>query len=178
MINVKKSTLFFEQLKGKRDPTVQDLLNAARATGNIAEITDVILSYAKGMGIDVTSELNELTQNREKAMQDKAVQETVESLAEKSGALVTETDKAKRRELIKECEDTIKQLNDITALSPGKNIGTPFNELLQTQFPPDTWFVENLIGPGLTVLTGASKVGKSWIALQLATALDQGGYFL
>jgi RecA-family ATPase len=38
--------------------------------------------------------------------------------------------------------------------------------------------VEGLITTGLSVLTGASKIGKSWAALQLVTALDQGGFFL
>jgi hypothetical protein len=38
--------------------------------------------------------------------------------------------------------------------------------------------VEGLITAGLSVLTGASKIGKSWAALQLVTALDQGGFFL
>ena len=75
-------------------------------------------------------------------------------------------------------EDTVKKLTDITAVRPHKTIGMLFSELLKKQFPPDTWFIDNLIGPGLTVLTGASKVGKSWAALSLATALDQGGYFM
>jgi len=75
-------------------------------------------------------------------------------------------------------EDTVKKLTSIITARPHKNIGTLISELLITPFPPDTWFVENLIGPGLTVLTGAAKVGKSWTALSLATALDQGGYFM
>jgi len=75
-------------------------------------------------------------------------------------------------------EDTVKRLNDITAVSYHKHIGISFRELLKEQFPPDKWFIENLISPGLTVLTGASKIGKSWAALSLVTALDQGGHFM
>jgi hypothetical protein len=56
--------------------------------------------------------------------------------------------------------------------------GILFSDLLKKQFPPEDWLVEGLITTGLTVLTGASKIGKSWAALQLVTALDQGGYFL
>jgi hypothetical protein len=176
MINVEKSKQFFEQLRGNGNPTAQEIRNAIAATGDVTEITTVISSYAKGMGIDVKSELNELTQARETAMQEKAVYETAVSLAEKSEALVAETDKKKQWELIKGlCEDTINQLTDII---PHKNIGIPFSELLKKQFPQEPWFVDNLIGPGLTVLTGASKVGKSWAALSLATALDQGSLFM
>jgi hypothetical protein len=53
--------------------------------------------------------------------------------------------------------------------------GILFSDLLKKQFPPENWFVKGLIMPGLTVLTGAAKIGKSWAALQLVTALDQGG---
>jgi len=179
MINFEKLRLFFEQLRGNGNPTAKDIRNAASATGDITEITTAISSYAAGMGIDIASELNELTQARETAKQEKAIQETALSLAEKSGALIAETDKEKQRDLINGlCEETIKKLNDITAAGAHKNIGMPFSELIKTQFPPETWFVENLIGSGLTILTGASKVGKSWTALSLITALDQGGYFM
>jgi replicative DNA helicase len=56
--------------------------------------------------------------------------------------------------------------------------GILFSELIKKQFPSEDWLVDGLITTGLTVLTGASKIGKSWTALQLVTALDQGGYFL
>ena len=75
-------------------------------------------------------------------------------------------------------DDAVKKLTKITAKKPHKNTGILFSELLKTQFPPDTWFVENLIGSGLTVLAGASKVGKSWAALSLVTALDQGSLYM
>ncbi|GHV79150.1 hypothetical protein AGMMS49944_09410 [Spirochaetia bacterium] len=61
-------------------------------------------------------------------------------------------------------------------VSPDKGIS--FADLLKVQFPPDTWIVDRLIATGLTVITGASKIGKSWLCLQLTAALDQGGYFL
>ena len=75
-------------------------------------------------------------------------------------------------------ENAIKKLSEITTAEAQKERGILFSDLLKKQFPPDTWFIENLIGPGLTVLTGASKIGKSWTALQLLTALDQGGCFM
>jgi replicative DNA helicase len=51
-------------------------------------------------------------------------------------------------------------------------------ELLNTVYPPVDWFVGDLITKGLTVFTGDPKIGKSWAALQLAAAIDQGGYFM
>jgi hypothetical protein len=56
--------------------------------------------------------------------------------------------------------------------------GILFSDLLKKRFPPEDFLVEGLITTGLTVLTGASKIGKSWAALQLVTALDRGGCFL
>jgi hypothetical protein len=53
--------------------------------------------------------------------------------------------------------------------------GILFSDLLKKRFPPEDWLVEGLITTGLSVLTGASKIGKSWAALQLVTALDRGG---
>jgi hypothetical protein len=70
-------------------------------------------------------------------------------------------------------------LETITAIAHnGEDNGLLFQELLARQFPPDDWLVDGLIATGLTVLTGASKIGKSWTALQLVAALDQGGFFL
>lgn len=56
--------------------------------------------------------------------------------------------------------------------------GILFNDLIKKEFPPENWLIDGLLTTGLTVLTGASKIGKSWTALQLVTALDQGGCFL
>ena len=75
-------------------------------------------------------------------------------------------------------EDTAKKLSGLTVAASKTDMGILFSDLLQAQFPPESWYVENLIGQGLSVLTGASKIGKSWTALQLVTALDQGGYFM
>ncbi|MCL2174584.1 MAG: AAA family ATPase [Treponema sp.] len=56
--------------------------------------------------------------------------------------------------------------------------GILFKDLIKKEFPPDNFIIEKLITTGLTVLTGASKIGKSWTAMQAITALDQGTYFL
>jgi hypothetical protein len=51
-------------------------------------------------------------------------------------------------------------------------------ELLDADFPEPTWTVPELIPVGLVSLAGRPKIGKSWMALQLAIAVASGGYFL
>jgi hypothetical protein len=70
------------------------------------------------------------------------------------------------------------ELETVTGNGAAIEGGILFSDLLKKQFPPEEWLVEGLVTTGLSVLTGASKIGKSWAALQLVTALDQGGCFL
>ena len=51
-------------------------------------------------------------------------------------------------------------------------------ELLTTQFQRPPFVVDGLLLPGLTMLGGRPKIGKSWLALQLAQAVGTGGDFL
>lgn len=51
-------------------------------------------------------------------------------------------------------------------------------DLIATNFPEPKWIVPGLIPFGLSVLGGRPKVGKSWLALQLALAVGTGGYAL
>ena len=52
------------------------------------------------------------------------------------------------------------------------------DELLTREWPDPPWLVEGLLPVGMTVLAGRSKVGKSWLCLQLAQAVATGGAFL
>lgn len=47
--------------------------------------------------------------------------------------------------------------------------------LFGTEFPPPTWIVPDLLTTGLTILAGAPKLGKSWLALGLGVAVGSGG---
>ena len=47
-------------------------------------------------------------------------------------------------------------------------------ELMELDFPPPEWLIEGLLPEGLTVLSGAPKIGKSWLSLQLALAVTTG----
>ncbi len=47
--------------------------------------------------------------------------------------------------------------------------------ILSTEYPPIDWIVPDYLAPGLTFLVGKPKVGKSWLALQLALSVLTGG---
>lgn len=51
-------------------------------------------------------------------------------------------------------------------------------ELLAAEFPDPVWLVPGFIPVGLVVLAGRPKLGKSWMALQLAGAVSSGGKFM
>lgn len=66
------------------------------------------------------------------------------------------------------------------APSPRKAHRSEFtaDELWDMEFPPVSWIVPDYITPGLTLLVGAPKLGKSWLALDICNAVAQGGYTL
>ena len=41
-------------------------------------------------------------------------------------------------------------------------------ELMEKEFPPRVELIEGMLGPGLYILAGAPKIGKSWLVLQIA----------
>jgi RecA-family ATPase len=60
---------------------------------------------------------------------------------------------------------------------PDKIIWTA-EELLRADFPEPRWAVQGMIPVGLSNLAGRPKIGKSWLALQVAHAKAAGGQFL
>ncbi len=70
--------------------------------------------------------------------------------------------------------ERIAQLERLAALPRGMTCG----ELLDTDFPPPQWIVPDLLVSGLTILAGAPKLGKSWLALALGAAVGIGGAVL
>jgi len=52
------------------------------------------------------------------------------------------------------------------------------DELLTANFPEPTWVVPGILPVGLSLLAGRPKVGKSWLALQIAHAIGTGGKVL
>ena len=57
----------------------------------------------------------------------------------------------------------ITQLETITAAS-----------LMDKQFDPQHELIEGMLAPGLYILAGASKIGKSWLVLQIAHCVSMG----
>ena len=51
-------------------------------------------------------------------------------------------------------------------------------DLVETRYDRIDWIVEGLLKPGLSVLAGAPKIGKSWMVLQLCMAVAKGEPFL
>lgn len=51
-------------------------------------------------------------------------------------------------------------------------------ELWDMDFPPVSWIVPDYIAAGLTLLVGAPKLGKSWLSLDVARAVAEGGFVL
>jgi len=51
-------------------------------------------------------------------------------------------------------------------------------ELLETIFPEPRWAVPDILPEGLALLAGRPKMGKSWLALQIACAVGTGGIVL
>jgi RecA-family ATPase len=47
-------------------------------------------------------------------------------------------------------------------------------DLLTTKFPDPNWVIEGILPEGLTFFAGRPKVGKSWLALQIAGAVGSG----
>jgi hypothetical protein len=96
-------------------------------------------------------------------------------------AVETATEDLRGRKDIDEVEGNLRSTLDmvtVTTAAENQDTGILFKDLAKKEFPPEDWIIDGLITTGLTVLTGASKIGKSFTALQLTTALDQGGYFL
>lgn len=48
-------------------------------------------------------------------------------------------------------------------------------ELMRMEFPEPRWAIPGLLAEGVTLLAGAPKVGKSWLSLNVSTAVAAGG---
>lgn len=54
----------------------------------------------------------------------------------------------------------------------------PANMLQQMKLEPTTWLVEGILPQGAAVLSAGSKIGKSWMALDLGVSVASGRQFL
>jgi hypothetical protein len=165
MTRNEKLKQFFEQV----------IYNAAQKTRDTSEIMPVIKNFVKELGIETGTESIEELNARIKAGELEAEKETAAAELAALGSAYAEADQGKRQELIeavlRKCETLKKTVTTGTK-------GITLKELMKKKFPPRKWVVENLIGPGVSILSGASKIGKSWIALELGRTASTGGKFL
>ncbi len=71
--------------------------------------------------------------------------------------------------------DQLKEIND--ALNAEHKLPTPLmsGDLAGMVFPPVKWAVPGLLPEGVSILGGKPKMGKSWMALNIACAIAEGG---
>jgi AAA domain-containing protein len=71
---------------------------------------------------------------------------------------------------------------DVTSKPPEAPAAPPaignMGALMQAEFPAPQWVIPGLIQPGLTVLAGKPKIGKSWLGLDMCVAVAGGGLLL
>ncbi len=70
------------------------------------------------------------------------------------------------------------RLQEVKKTRPAPKTSWTVAELYAAEFPEPTWTVPGIIPTGLTFLAGRPKVGKSWLALQIAHAKGTGGMVL
>ncbi len=73
----------------------------------------------------------------------------------------------------------VQPANEVPAMGkPRPKTAWTLAELLAAKFPEPRWAVPGLLPVGLCLLSGRPKLGKSFLALQLALAVGSGGRFL
>jgi hypothetical protein len=62
-----------------------------------------------------------------------------------------------------------------TAARPPPRTSWTATEIMAMDFPEPKWAIPGLLAEGVTLLAGAPKIGKSWLALNVSTAVAAGG---
>ena len=75
-------------------------------------------------------------------------------------------------------EKTMDSLEGRKSPEQGISKGITAVELSKKRFTDVKWFVKDLIPEGLTVIAGQSKIGKSWILMQLGLCVANGHDFI
>ncbi len=75
--------------------------------------------------------------------------------------------------LIKQHNETLENIRELYGSSNGKNFAYTATDIMKMDIPEPKWIVRNYIPEGLSLLSGPTKAGKSWLVLQLALATAQ-----
>lgn len=76
-------------------------------------------------------------------------------------------------------EDVMSRIRKKLQTGPGAPLDLlTSDQLLKTSWPEPVWAVPELLPVGLCILAGKPKLGKSWLALQIALAIAAGGMAL
>jgi hypothetical protein len=81
----------------------------------------------------------------------------------------------------KDIEDIVRQLKDTLSKQEKpkqKNTIHSAAEILEMDFPPIRWIIPDFLAPGLTVFSGAEKLGKSWLSLGIGISLALGTHVM
>ena len=70
--------------------------------------------------------------------------------------------------------ELLRYLYGVTGLTFHELDTVEANTLMDMEFAPTGWLIEKLLGKGLYILAGASKIGKSWLVLWLANCVSKG----
>lgn len=152
--------------------------DAAAATGieTLSEHLDGILAQAKILHrIDIEAELSDLAAKSAAVQAVTSERNYKERIREKLTGIIEAIDSAAPKELAD-------ALAAVSAEAAGHTASAEMyitaEQLMSKTYPPRQWLVEKLITPGLIILSGAPKTGKSWLMLSLAEAVSCGGNFL
>jgi hypothetical protein len=77
--------------------------------------------------------------------------------------------------LIKQHNDSLDNLKELYHSSNGKTFAHKASDIVKMDIPDPKWIVKNYIPEGLSLISGPTKAGKSWLMLQLALATAQPG---
>jgi hypothetical protein len=108
-------------------------------------------------------------------VRDRAEQRRLLALAEKIGKASYIADPDQRQSIVKHVRRQFQETDhdhhgDVELLSA--------DDILSTVWPEPVWAIPDLLPAGLCILAGKPKLGKSWLALQIAQAVATGGMTL
>jgi hypothetical protein len=151
------------------------IYKAAQITGDTSGIMPIIQRLIKEFGIEEgTESIEELNRKHQNKELENEKEKAAAGLAALGAAYAT-ADQRKRQELIEGIQREFEALKK-TAIAGPKIITS--KALMEKPFTPRKWVVDNLIGPGLSILSGGPKIGKSWLMFALSEAASIGGKFL